>query len=155
MTLTLRNVNGMEEIVVDRMFIHITVRFVHVMKILKQQQQQLQQHLQLLKLQLQLDQVLNVTIYPPRLSARVICPGYPPGLSARVIRLGYPPRLFIQLSDVYDSLSYSIVTFRANSFCSNLGRKGVLFPPFDPPISLMEGKYFLDQIWAMTDCFFL
>ena len=126
MTLTLRNVNGMEEIVVDRMFIHITVRFVHVMKILKQQQQLLQQHLQLLKLQLQLDQVL-----------------------------GYLPRLFIQLSDVYDSLSYSIVTFRANSFCSNLGRKGVLYPPFDPPISLMEGKYFLDQIWAMTDCFFL
>ena len=55
MTLTLRNVNGMEEIVVDRMRIHFTVQFVHVMKILLQQQQQqlLQQHLQLLQLQLQ------------------------------------------------------------------------------------------------------
>ena len=53
METTMPNVNGMEEIVVDRMFIHITVRFVHVMKILKRQQQLLQQHLQLLQLQLQ------------------------------------------------------------------------------------------------------
>ena len=72
MTLTLRNVNGMEEIVVDRMFIHITVRFVHVMKILKRQQQLLQQHLQLLQLQLQpikhqLDQ------YQVQNFAQVIC----------------------------------------------------------------------------------
>ena len=73
MTLTLRNVNGMEEIVVDRMRIHFTVQFVHVMKILKQQQQQLlQQHLQLLQLQLQpikhqLDQ------YQVQNFAQVIC----------------------------------------------------------------------------------
>ena len=76
MTLTLRNVIGMEEIVVEtntKMRIHFTVQFVHVMKILKQQQQQLlQQHLQLLQLQLQpikhqLDQ------YQVQNFAQVIC----------------------------------------------------------------------------------
>ena len=60
MLLTMRNVSGMEEIVVETMYIHFTVKFVHVL--IQEQEILEQQQLQQAQLTQQL-QVANIGNY--------------------------------------------------------------------------------------------